>query len=61
VKISVLHKYNIMKVELLRLNTANKPTPVSKGVTEIGINSQPYKGINMTTRHTLPRGHHEWQ
>jgi hypothetical protein len=35
-----------MKVELLRLNTANKPSPISEGVAEIQINSQPYKGIN---------------
>jgi hypothetical protein len=41
-----------MKVELLRLNTTNKPSPISEGVTEIRINNQPYKGINLTTRHT---------
>jgi hypothetical protein len=41
-----------MKVELLRLNTANKPSPIFEGVAEIRINSQPYKGINLTTRHT---------
>jgi hypothetical protein len=41
-----------MKVELQRLNTANKPSPMSEGVTEIRINNQPYKGINLTTRHT---------
>jgi hypothetical protein len=45
-------KYNIMKLELLHLDAANKPSPISKGVTEIQINSQPYKGINLTTRHT---------
>jgi hypothetical protein len=44
-----------MKVELLYLNTANKPSPISEGVTEIQINSQPYKGINLTTRHTQAR------
>jgi hypothetical protein len=41
-----------MKVELLRLNTANKPPPISEGVVEIRINSQPCKGINLTTQHT---------
>jgi hypothetical protein len=41
-----------MKVELLRLNTANKPSPMSEGVAEIRINNQPCKGINLTTRHT---------
>jgi hypothetical protein len=41
-----------MKVELLRLDSANKPSPISKGVAEIQINNQPCKGINLTTRHT---------
>jgi hypothetical protein len=41
-----------MKVELLYLDSANKPSLISEGVMEIRINSQPYKGINMTTRHT---------
>jgi hypothetical protein len=41
-----------MKVELIRLNTANKPSPISEGVVEIQINSQPCKGINLTTQHT---------
>jgi hypothetical protein len=40
-----------MKVELLRLNTSNKPSPISEGVIEIQINSQPCKGINLTIRH----------
>jgi hypothetical protein len=44
-----------MKVELLRLDSANKPSPISEGVMEIQINSQPYKGINLTTRHTQAR------
>jgi hypothetical protein len=44
-----------MKVELLRLNTTNKPSLISEGVAEIRINTQPYKGINMTTRHTQVR------
>ncbi len=50
-----------MKVELLRLGSANKPSPISEGIVEIRINSQPCKGINLTTRHTRARGHHEWQ
>jgi hypothetical protein len=37
---------------ILCLNTVNKPSPMSEGVTEIRINNQPYKGINLTTRHT---------
>jgi hypothetical protein len=44
-----------MKVELLRLNTANKTSPMSEGVAEIQINNQPCKGINLTTRHTQAR------
>jgi hypothetical protein len=44
-----------MKVELLRLNTANKPSPISEGVAEIRINSQHCKGINLTTQHTQAR------
>jgi hypothetical protein len=44
-----------MKVELLRLGTANKPSPISEGVTEIRINNQSCKGINLTTRHTRAR------
>jgi hypothetical protein len=38
-----------MKVELLRLNTVKKPSPISEGVAEIRINNQPCKGINLTT------------
>jgi hypothetical protein len=30
----------------------NKSSPISEGVVEIWINSQPCKGINLTTRHT---------
>jgi hypothetical protein len=33
------------------LDLVNKPSPMSEGVVEIRINSQPCKGINMTTRH----------
>jgi hypothetical protein len=41
-----------MKLIILRLDSVNKPSPISEGVTEIRINSQPCKGINQTTRHT---------
>jgi hypothetical protein len=41
-----------MKVELLHLDSANKPSLISESVTEIRINNQPCKGINLTTRHT---------
>jgi hypothetical protein len=41
-----------MKLTILRLNTANKPSPMSEGVMEIQINNQPCKGINLTTQHT---------
>jgi hypothetical protein len=30
-------------------------SPISEGVTDVWINSQPYKGINLTTRHTQAR------
>jgi hypothetical protein len=42
-----------MKLIILRLDSANKPSPISEGVVEIQINSQPCKGINLTTRHML--------
>jgi hypothetical protein len=55
----VVHPYgyhhNIMKLIILCLDLANKPSPISEGVTEIQINSQPCKGINLTTRHTQAR------
>jgi hypothetical protein len=44
-----------MKLTILRLNTVNKPSPTSEGVTEIWINSQPCEGINLTTWHTQAR------
>jgi hypothetical protein len=37
---------------ILRLNIANKSSPMFEGVTEIWINNQPCKSINLTTRHT---------
>jgi hypothetical protein len=44
-----------MKLIILRLNTANKSSPMFEGVAEIQINNQPCKGINLTTRHTQAR------
>jgi hypothetical protein len=44
-----------MKIELLHLDSANKPSPISDGVTRIWINNQPCKGINLTTRYTQAR------
>jgi hypothetical protein len=41
-----------MKLIILCFDSANKPSPISEGVTEIQINSQPGKGINLTKRHT---------
>jgi hypothetical protein len=41
-----------MKLIILCLNIVNKPSPMSEGVIKIQINSQPCKGINLTTRHT---------
>jgi hypothetical protein len=41
-----------MKLIILRLDSVNKPSPISEGVTEIRINNQPCKGINLITRHT---------
>ncbi len=44
-----------MKLIILRLNTTNKPSPMSEGVAEIRINNQPCKGINLTTQHAQAR------
>jgi hypothetical protein len=44
-----------MKVELLCLNTTNKPSPISEDVAKIRINTQPCKGINLITWHTQVR------
>jgi hypothetical protein len=44
-----------MKVIILRLDLANKSSPMSEGATEIQIDSQPCKGINLTTRHMQAR------
>jgi hypothetical protein len=43
--------HSIMKLIVLRLDSANKPSAMSEGVAEIRINSHPCKGINLTTRH----------
>jgi hypothetical protein len=51
----------IMKLINLCLDSMNTPSPMSKGVVEIRINSQPCKGINLTTCHTQAQRHHEWQ
>jgi hypothetical protein len=40
-----------MKLIILRLNIANKPSPMYEAVAEIRINNQPCKGINLTTRY----------
>jgi hypothetical protein len=47
---------NIMKLIILRLNTAIKPSPIFEGVVEIIINSEACKGINLITRHTRAMG-----
>jgi hypothetical protein len=44
-----------MKLIILRLGAANKPSLSSKSVMEIRINNQPCKGINLTTWHTQAR------
>jgi hypothetical protein len=40
-----------MKLIILCLDLMNKPSPMSVAVTEIRINTQPCKGINLTTWH----------
>jgi hypothetical protein len=65
-KLVINHGYNvvidpysyhniIMKLIILRLNIANKPSPMSEGVAKIWINNQPWKGINLTRWHTQAR------
>jgi hypothetical protein len=44
-----------MKLIILHLDSANKPSPMSEGVVDIQIYSKSYKGINLTTRHTQAR------
>jgi hypothetical protein len=40
-----------MKLIILRLNIANKPSPMSEAVADIQIYNQPCKGINLPTWH----------
>jgi hypothetical protein len=40
----------IMKLIILHLSMANKPSLISESVTEIRISNPSYKGINLTTR-----------
>jgi hypothetical protein len=44
-----------VKFIILRLDAVNKPSSMSENVAEIQINSQPCKGINLTTRYTQTR------
>jgi hypothetical protein len=49
-----------MKVELLCLDSAIKPSPISEGVADIRIDSQPCNGINLTHDTCEQWMHHEW-
>jgi hypothetical protein len=44
-----------MKLIILHLDSANKPSPKSEGVAEIRINNQPSDAINLTAQHTQAR------
>jgi hypothetical protein len=44
-----------MKLIILCLGALNKRSPMSEGIAEIQIDSQPCKGINLTIRHTQAR------
>jgi hypothetical protein len=44
-----------MKLIILHFGVANKPSPMFKGVMEISIDSQPYKGINLIAQQTQAR------
>jgi hypothetical protein len=46
---------SIIKLIILRLDSANKPSLLSEGVTEIWINNQSCKGINLITWHKQAR------
>jgi hypothetical protein len=52
---SYRYHHKIMKLIILCLGAVNKPSPMFEGVTEIQIDSQPCKGINLTTRHVQAR------
>jgi hypothetical protein len=41
-----------MTLIILSLDSVNEPSPMYEGVVQIRINSQPCKGINLTTQHT---------
>jgi hypothetical protein len=45
-----------MKLIILRLSAANKPSPMSEGVAEIQINSQPCKGKPDNVTHAGQEG-----
>jgi hypothetical protein len=71
-EITLCHDYKIVNViqeilittitssHVLRLHSENKPSPISEGVVEIRINSQPCKGNNLTTRHTGAPKENKW-
>jgi hypothetical protein len=42
------------------MTATGKCYPYLRAIAEIRINSQPCKGINLTTWHTRPEGHHGW-
>jgi hypothetical protein len=53
--VNVIQVYTMRTItmcDVLRLNTVSKPSSISEDAVEIQINSQPYKGNNMTTQHT---------
>jgi hypothetical protein len=52
---SYSYHHIIMKLIILCLGAANKPSLIFESVTEIRINNQPCKGINLTIRHTQAR------
>jgi hypothetical protein len=52
---SYSYHHKIMKLIILHLDSANKPSLISESAAEIRINSEPCKGINPTTRHTQAR------
>jgi hypothetical protein len=47
--------HSIMKLIILRLDSANKPSSMSEGVVEIRINNQPCRGTNLTIWHMQAR------
>jgi hypothetical protein len=71
-EVTSCHDYKIVNViqeilittitssHVLRLYSENKSWPMSEGITEIRINSQPCKGNNLTTWHTGATKANEW-